>query len=346
MGFEQPRPEQCKFQCRDIAKHEFRSAKIQGAKFYNTVSGGFTKEQLYSTASYQRRELTGIQLGGNDLLGWNFRGQDLRFADLGSNLWNTDFSLADLRSARIGTSPGRVTRNAIMPNGVIEELYLEAGERLVAFAGTPLPVQITDSLAIAETGAFDITDNAVIVWYDDVSPADAVRAQIIAGRDGSGLGGTWTGTGITSSAAAAANAVAPQSHSIGYADNATLPAGPYETFHGQPVDSTSVLIAYTRTGDANLDGVVNNDDVTIMGVNYAPGVPKPHWALGDFDYNGFVDNDDVTLLGVFYDPTASPIPAPLASATVAAIPDPSTLTLAIFSAIAAVLRATRPKCLP
>ena len=62
------------------------------------------------------------------------------------------------------------------------------------------------------------------------------------------------------------------------------------------------LCAYTRTGDANLDGVVNNDDVTIVGANYAPGFAKPRWALGDFDYNGFVDNDDVTLLGVYYNP--------------------------------------------
>ena len=75
----------------------------------------------------------------------------------------------------------------------------------------------------------------------------------------------------------------------------------------RPVDDTSVLLRYTRTGDATLDGVVNNDDVTILGVNYAPGVPKPHWALGDFDYNGFVDNDDVTLLG------CSTIPLPVRS---------------------------------
>ena len=84
---------------------------------------------------------------------------------------------------------------------------------------------------------------------------------------------------------------------------APLPLGAYSTFRGLAVDASSVLIAYTRTGDANLDGVVDNDDVTVVGANYAPGVAKPAesaWALGDFDYNGFVDNDDVTLLGVFY----------------------------------------------
>jgi hypothetical protein len=116
------------------------------------------------------------------------------------------------------------------------------------------------------------------------------------------LGATWTGAGINSSSAAQANAAEPELRSIAYAENATLPLGPYTTFRGQPVDSTSILIGYTRTGDANLDGLVNDDDVTILGATYAPGVPRPSWALGDYDYDGFVDDDEVTLLGAFYDP--------------------------------------------
>ena len=97
-----------------------------------------------------------------------------------------------------------------------------------------------------------------------------------------------------------------------------------------------VLARYTRTGDANLDGVVNDDDVTIVGATYAPGVAKPSWALGDFDYNGFVDDDDVTLLGVFYDPNAAPLPpsADAATASVSPVPEPGTLLLAAIAMIA------------
>jgi hypothetical protein len=96
----------------------------------------------------------------------------------------------------------------------------------------------------------------------------------------------------------------------------------------------SVLIAYTRTGDANLDGLVNDDDVTIVGANFAPGFSKPHWALGDFDYNGFVDNDDVTLLGAFYNPSAAPLIAPtsLTSTEVTVIPEPTAWALALAAA--------------
>ncbi|HJS09075.1 MAG TPA: PEP-CTERM sorting domain-containing protein, partial [Pirellulales bacterium] len=179
-------------------------------------------------------------------------------------------------------------------------------------------------------------NGAVILNYTGATPEAAIRQQILSGRGGAGLGKDWTGMGITSSAAAAAVATEPESRSIGYAENSDMPLGPLTTFHGQPVDVTSVLMTFTRTGDANLDGVVNDDDVTIVGATYAHGVPQPSWALGDFDYNGFVDDDDVTLLGVFYDPSA----APLVSGGVesgegaAAVPEPGTLLLAAIALIA------------
>jgi hypothetical protein len=177
------------------------------------------------------------------------------------------------------------------------------------------------------TATLDLANNAAIVNYAGTSPAATVRQQIIAGRGGVGLGKTWEGMGITSSAAAAAVATEPESRSIGFAENATMPLGPYTTFRGQPVDDTTVLLALTRTGDANLDGVVNDDDVTIVGATYAPGVAGASWAIGDFDYNGFVDDDDITLLGAFYDPAAPPIAAPEG---VTAVPEPAALFLAVL----------------
>jgi hypothetical protein len=221
----------------------------------------------------------------------------------------------------------------------MSRLELQSGETLVAFAGVHLAVQISAAfpISIDATARFDLTDNAVIVAHSGASPASTVREKIISGRGGPGLGADWIGTGITSSTAADANRTAPNSRSLGYAENSALPLGAYTSFHGAAVDSTSVLIAYTRTGDANLDGVVNNDDVTIFGANYAPGFAKPHWALGDFDYNGFVDNDDVTLLGAFYDPTAVPIglaPASVENIEGTAVPDPATFVLAAVALVA------------
>jgi hypothetical protein len=182
--------------------------------------------------------------------------------------------------------------------------------------------------------SFDITNNAAILDSADDRVEATVRQQILAGRGGPGFGARWDGPGISSSAAATYNTADPEARSIGYADNASLPLGPYSSFRGVTLDDTSVLMAYTRTGDANLDGVVNDDDVTIVSATYAPGVPQPHWALGDFDYNGFVDDDDVTLLGAFYDPSATPIHG--SPANVAAVPEPASYFLAAI-ALALVL---------
>ena len=122
---------------------------------------------------------------------------------------------------------------------------------------------------------------------------------------------------------------------MGYAVNADMPLGPVTEFRGQPVDPTTVLIRHTRIGDANLDGVVNDDDVTIVGAVYAPGVANASWANGDFDYNGFVDDDDVTLLGALYNPGLPPLPAPQAG--VSAVPEPSTWLMLTLGGLGAGL---------
>jgi hypothetical protein len=180
----------------------------------------------------------------------------------------------------------------------------DAGSRVMLTPGGP--VSLLDTLQLDTVSALDIADNALVLDYTGASPIAAVRGKLLSGRGGSGVGGAWTGAGIVSSTAAQRNRGNPDISSVGYAENALLPLGPYGTFRGLAVDDTSVIIAYTRTGDANLDGVVDNNDVTILAANYAPGISKPAWALGDFDYNGFVDNDDVTLLGAFYNPAAAP----------------------------------------
>jgi hypothetical protein len=220
-----------------------------------------------------------------------------------------------------------------VPNIRAAGLAIDAGTVVVAANGTNAGVSVVNTLAIAggatPTAKLDLANNAAIVDYTGTSPSATVRQQILAGRGGSGLGKTWNGQGITSNAAAAAE---PESRSVGYAENSSLPLGAYTNFRGQAVDSTSVLVAFTRTGDANLDGVVNDDDVTIVGAVYAPGVANASWANGDFDYNGFVDDDDVTLLGALYDPSAAPAAAPVA---VSAVPEPS--TLALFSVLAGAL---------
>jgi uncharacterized protein YjbI with pentapeptide repeats len=328
----------------------FRDADVRGANFSRELATsllipfgtGITLDQLYSTASYQAKDLSGVSFGSNNLSSSNFVGQNLTNASFyGASLTGADFTTADTRGAQyLDLSGVTTTANLVHPDGHVAGLNLAVGEKLVAYAGVPIPVKVTGEFSIATGATFDITDNAAIADYSGASPVATVRDKVLSGRGGSGLGKGWNGTGITSSAAATANTTEPESRSVGYAENSTMPLGPLTSFRGQPVDGTSILIAYTRTGDVNLDGVVNDDDVTIVGATYAPGVSQPSWALGDFDYNGFVDDDDVTLLGTFYDPAAAPLvgaPAELgnsgATAAVAAVPEPASLLLA-FVAVA------------
>jgi hypothetical protein len=253
-----------------------------------------------------------------------------------------NLSLGALGAAAVNLTKegaGVLTVNNVRTAG----LALNAGTIIVAPNGTDEGTSVVSSLSIAgdatPTAKLDLADNAAIVNYTGASPAATIRQQILAGRGGAGFGATWTGNGITSSSAAAAEA---ESLSVGYAENSALPLGEYTSFRGQPVDATSVLIALTRTADANLDGIVNDDDVTIVGASYAPGVPQASWAFGDFDYNGFVDDDDVTLLGVFYDPAAVPLVSgeEVRGEGIAAVPEPASVVLLSIIALSIAALAT------
>jgi hypothetical protein len=230
----------------------------------------------------------------------------------------------------------RLTASGLTLSNGLVSLQSSAGTSVVGsilFAGMPTEPSAT----------FDLKDNALVVDYSSSpTPAAIIRSLIVSGRGGAGLDKQWNGTGITSSTAGTENASNAESHSIGYAENNTLPLGPYSMFRGQSVDDTSLLIAFTRTGDANLDGVVNDDDVTSVSASYAPAVPQPFWALGDFDYNGFVDDDDVTLLGAFYDPTSA-VAGVSADARVVAVPEPNSLALIMVSVLAMLVSRLSPK---
>jgi hypothetical protein len=146
----------------------------------------------------------------------------------------------------------------------------------------------------------------LIIDYTGTTPRDSIRAMILAGRGAPGIGNaTWNGAnGIVSTNAA----TDPEARSIAYGENSALPLGAYATFGGQTVDGSSILIRYTRTADADLDGRVNDSDVTIVGAFYGQAT-SGQWYLGDFDYSGMCDDADVTFLGAFYDPAAPPLSA-------------------------------------
>lgn len=156
---------------------------------------------------------------------------------------------------------------------------------------------VLKTVSVAAGAQLDLTNNALVLDYTTTAP-DA-RGLITSGR-------------LVSSAADA-------NHAVGYADNASLQLA---SFGEQPVDTTSVLIRYTRLGDANLSGTTDIDDFGALASNFnQPGV----WLGGDFNYSGTVDIDDFGLLAANFNQSAT---AGLARASV---PEPSTAALLLIT---------------
>jgi uncharacterized protein YjbI with pentapeptide repeats len=85
---------------------DFTGADVRGAIFFDSTTHGFTLAQLYSTASYEARDLSGIDLGSNNLAGANLAGQNLANASFsGATLTGADFTDAEILGASFGRYP-------------------------------------------------------------------------------------------------------------------------------------------------------------------------------------------------------------------------------------------------
>ncbi|HEY7087065.1 MAG TPA: hypothetical protein VH518_03185, partial [Tepidisphaeraceae bacterium] len=72
----------------------------------------------------------------------------------------------------------------------------------------------------------------------------------------------------------------------------------YTTFSGQSVGPNSILVKYTYTGDADLDGDVDGVDIGAWAINFTGelgGTGTKVWIQGDWDYDGDVDGVDAGL---------------------------------------------------
>jgi len=165
----------------------FGGAVVRGANFWDTTRLGFSSAQLYSTASYQTGDLTGVALGDNDLSGWDLAGKNLMHA----SLWNavlagTDLGLADLRGATLFESQVRAgarTAGTIWPDGRIEGLTLAAGARLTVhdYNGQPgIPITVETLLEVDPAAAVRM------VFEDDVwGSTISFRPDVAVVLDGS-----------------------------------------------------------------------------------------------------------------------------------------------------------------
>jgi len=198
-------------------------------------------------------------------------------------------------------------------------------------------VVVMTSLVVEPTAALDLADGSLIVDYTGgASPFEAMADWVASGYDG----GTWQGTGIRSSAAAA--------HSqgltaVGIIDNSDPETGigGLAEFAGETVSLESVLATYTWWGDANLDGILDSNDYDRVDTNYVlwtkdGTVPDGgfRWAVGDFDGDGTIDSNDYDLIDKAYMLSAG---GPAGSGTPVPTPEPASAAL-VMAGLAWVAR--------
>jgi hypothetical protein len=175
------------------------------------------------------------------------------------------------------------------------ELTVSEGRAQVLPNGGPGGTSRVDTLDISIGGKLDLSDNDLVIDYTAPSPIATVRNLIRNAYNN----GDWAGEGLTTSMGNASQL------GLGFAESSALFTTFPATFGGQQVDNTSLLIGFTRFGDANLDGVVNLADFNRLAANFgiASGAA---WSQGDFTYDGIINLADFNRLAANFGLSAGP----------------------------------------
>jgi hypothetical protein len=179
-------------------------------------------------------------------------------------------------------------------------------------AGTSRIKDLTITLA-----RLDLTDHDLVIDYDaaEASPIATIRGYLQTGF----ANGAWTGQGIRTSHGTS------NGYGIGYAEATGIFTSFPAVFSGQEVDNTTVLLKFTRFGDADFSGNVNLNDFNRLAANF--GASGRDWSGGDFNYDGLVNLSDFNLLAANFGLSASPGgPTPEDWSTLAStVPEPCAL---------------------
>lgn len=216
--------------------------------------------------------LSGLALSGgagDDVLEIDATGVPLPvtfFAGEGQNRVDVDPSAPD--GQLYLTIGGTVFLNAPV---LLHALSLGAGARLTMSPGLAGPLEV-NQLTLHSTAEIDLKDNDLVI-HASGSELDSlfavVKARLTAGRNTTPS--LWAGPGIISSMASSTTGLGIRKY------------------------ANSILVKYTWTGDADLNGTVDIDDYfkTDMGL----ALSRSGWEWGDFNYSsGSPNADDFFLI--------------------------------------------------
>jgi fibronectin-binding autotransporter adhesin len=258
---------------------------------------------------------------------------------------------------QVGTQSGANTETLSgglnIASGAVVHLTSAQGSTGVLVLTTPM-LSIAGH-AGAWTGQLDIGSGDLILPGASLSTITSMVKQGYSN-------GTWTGNGITSSAAAGDS---KHLTAVGVIvnDNPLSPGTPLygnggglgSTFDGAATNDGDILVKYTYYGDANLDGAVDGTDYALVDATYLAekfvnGVatnPISGWYNGDFNYDGVVDGSDYTLMDNAFNqqgislgsnPAALLATATAQVAGTSAVPEPATLGVLAFGAVGLLSR--------
>jgi hypothetical protein len=178
--------------------------------------------------------------------------------------------------------------------------------------GSSIVIEPGGSLATPSINLAGSTDNWTSIVDISTGSLDLSGASLAIAanqvKEGYNLpgGANWNGAGgITSSIAASDTShltavgviLNNQSGSPLYGNGTASP-----TFAGTAPGPGDVLVKFTYFGDANLDGIVDGSDYSLIDAGYLSNQPGfagavlTGWYNGDFNYDGVVDGSDYALM--------------------------------------------------
>ena len=177
--------------------------------------------------------------------------------------------------------------------------------------------------ALSDAGTLDLTGNDLDVQSGGTAALATVNTLIAHGY----ANGTWTGTGITSSAAANDSSHLTAVGVLLNTAGGTMPL--YTSLDGATVAENDVLVKGTYYGDANLDGKVDGSDYSRIDNGYLSRLTG--WFNGDFNYDSFINGSDYTLIDNAFNTQGAQLDATFADASeartaqiagIASVPEP------------------------
>ncbi len=205
------------------------------------------------------------------------------------------------------------------------------------------------SLTIAAGGTLDIGNNALVIAYGASGNADPYATILSLIRSGY-ANGLWTGTGITSSIARAAEQIGSSVPPLNIAVVDFVPNGPgfgpSVVFEGQTITNSAVLVRLTYMDDLVVSGDMAQanatSDALFFAANYGSGTT---WTVGDITHDGVIDTNDALLFAANYVVGLPSLDGTTGNAVVlggnfgggAAVPEPASMALAALGAMSLAL---------